>query len=147
MERVLTRHEKKPHKFDKTQLSIKAYREFLEDDDVDGAEDSGDIGATATGVSESRVSQKPKETRKAYFKKKISDVPEERLILLQKIKFAEKFQEDNKDLKIKFDTEGEAKYISKVPSHSLLKQPRSSINKWLIWLRRNWLYPTTSWRF
>ena len=107
MERVLTRHEKKPHKFDKTQLSIKTYREFLEDDDVDGAEDSGDIGATATGVSESRVSQRPKETRKACFQKKISDVPEERLILLQKIKFAEKLQEENKDLKIKFDTEGE----------------------------------------
>ena len=111
MERVLTRHEKKPHKFDKTQLSIKAYREFLEDDDVDGAEDSGDIGATATGVSESRVSQKPKEARKAYFKKKISDVPEERLILLQKIKFAEKLQEENKDLKIEFDTEGEEIYF------------------------------------
>ena len=111
MERVLTRHEKKPHKFDKTQLSIKAYREFLEDDDVDGAEDSGDIGATATGVSESRVSQRPKETRKACFQKKISDVPEERLILLQKIKFAEKLQEENKDLKIKFDTEGEEIYF------------------------------------
>ena len=59
MERVLTRHEEKPHEFEQTQLSIRAYREFLEDEEVDGAEDSGDLGATATAASESRVSQKP----------------------------------------------------------------------------------------
>ena len=59
MERVLTRHEEKPHEFEQTQLSIRVYREFLEDEEVDGAEDSGDLGATATAASESRVSQKP----------------------------------------------------------------------------------------
>ena len=59
MERVLTRHEEKPYEIEQTQLSIRAYREFLEDEDVDGAEDSGDLGATATAASESRVSQKP----------------------------------------------------------------------------------------
>ena len=59
MERVLTRNAEKPYEFDKTQLSIKAYLEFREDEEVDGAEDSGDLGATATGASESRVSQKP----------------------------------------------------------------------------------------
>ena len=59
MERVLTRHEEKPYEIEQTQLSIRAYREFLEDEDVDGAEVSGDLGATATAASESRVSQKP----------------------------------------------------------------------------------------
>ena len=59
MERVLTRHEEKPYEIKQAQLSIRAYREFLEDKDVDGVEDSGDLGATATTVSESRMSQKP----------------------------------------------------------------------------------------
>ena len=254
MERVLTRHEEKPHEFEQTQLSIRVYREFLEDEEVDGAEDSGDLGATATAVSESRASQKPdakaqrlpmpvdpdvmeyvtftgfqaelnnslsgekseitwkpndkialivyrgeddsdswqsecidqvqnylskfakcdvqvnkdfweavvakvpsirtclgvdpplvktipesnvariislkadvksneekvrskleeiyrEETRKTYPKKKIADVPEERLILLKKIKFAEKLQEKNKELEIKINTEGEEIYF------------------------------------
>ncbi|CAH3151044.1 unnamed protein product [Pocillopora meandrina] len=254
MERVLTRHEEKPHEFEQTQLSIRAYREFLEDEEVDGAEDSGDLGATATAVSESRVSQKPdvkaqrlpmpvdpdvmeyvtftgfqaelnnsltgekseitwkpndkialivyrgeddsdswqsecidqvqnylskfakcdvqvnkdfweavvakvpsirtclgvdpplvktipesnvariislkadvksneekvrskleeiyrEETRKTYLKKKIADVPKERLILLKKIKFTEKLQEKNKELEIKINTEGEEIYF------------------------------------
>ena len=254
MERVLTRHEEKPHEFEQTQLSIRVYREFLEDEEVDGAEDSGDLGATATAASESRVSQKPdakaqqlhiavdpdvmeyvtstgfqaelnnslsgkkseitwkpnskmavivyrgeddsdswqsecidqvqnylgkfakcdvqvnkdfweavvakvpsirtclgvdpplvktipesnvariislkadvksneekvrskleeiyrEETRKTYLKKKIANVPEERLILLKKIKFAEKLQEKNKELEIKINTEGEEIYF------------------------------------
>ena len=254
MERVLTRHEEKPHEFEQTQLSIRVYREFLEDEEVDGAEDSGDLGATATVASESRVSQKPdakaqrlhmpvdpdvmeyvtftgfqaelnnsltgekseitwklndktalivyrgeddsdswqsecidqvqnylskfakcdvqvnkdfweavvakvpsirtclgvdpplvktipesnvariislkadvksneekvrskleeiyrEETRKTYLKKKIANVPEERLILLKKIKFAEKLQEKNKELEIKINTEGEEIYF------------------------------------
>ena len=254
MERVLTRNAEKPYEFDKTQLSIKAYLEFREDEEVDGAEDSGDLGATATGASESRVSQKPdakaqqlqiavdpdvmeyvtskgfqvelrnslagkkseitwkpnnkmavivyrgeddsdswqsecidqvqnylgkfakcdvqvnkdfweavvakvpsirtclgvdppliktipdsniarivslgtnvksnedkvkskleeiyrEETRKTYLKKKIPNVPEERLILLKKIKFAEKLQEKNKELEIKINTEGEEIYF------------------------------------
>ena len=254
MERVLTRHEEKPHEFEQTQLSIRVYREFLEDEEVDGAEDSGDLGATATAASESRVSQKPdakaqwlhmpvdpdvmeyvtftgfqaelnnsltgekseitwkpndkialivyrgeddsdswqsecidqvqnylgkfakcdvqvnkdfweaviakvpsirtclgvdppliktipdsniariisleadvksneekvkskleeiyrEETRKTYLKKKIADVPEKRLILLKKIKFAEKLQEKNKELEIKINTEGEEIYF------------------------------------
>ena len=254
MERVLTRNAEKPYEFDKTQLSIKAYQEFREDEEVDGAEDSGDLGATATGASESRVSQKPdakaqqlqiavdpdvmeyvtskgfqvelsnslagkkseitwkpnnkmavivyrgeddsdswqsecidqvqnylgkfakcdvqvnkdfweavvakvpsigtclgvdppllktvpdsnvariislkadvksneekvrskleeiyrEETRKTYLKKKIANVPEERLILLKKIKFAEKLQEKNKELEIKINTEGEEIYF------------------------------------
>ena len=254
MERVLTRNAEKPYEFDKTQLSIKAYLEFREDEEVDGAEDSGDLGATATGASESRVSQKPdakaqqlqiavdpdvmeyvtskgfqvelsnslagkkseitwkpnnkmavivyrgeddsdswqsecidqvqnylgkfakcdvqvnkdfweavvakvpsigtclgvdppllktvpdsnvariislkadvksneekvrskleeiyrEETRKTYLKKKIANVPEERLILLKKIKFAEKLQEKNKELEIKINTEGEEIYF------------------------------------
>ena len=59
MERVLARHEEKPYEIKQTQLAIRAYREFLEDGHVDGAEDSCDLGATATAVSESRVSQKP----------------------------------------------------------------------------------------
>ena len=254
MERVLTRHEEKPYEIEQTQLSIRAYREFLEDEDVDGAEDSGDLGATATAASESRVSQKPdakaqqlhiavdpdvmeyvtstgfqaelnnslsgkkseitwkpnskmavivyrgeddsdswqsecidqvqnylgefakcdvqvnkdfweavvakvpsirtclgvdpplvktipdsnvvrivslgtnvksneekvkskleeiyrEETRKTYLKRKIADVPEKRLILLKKIKFAEKLQEKNKELEIKINTEGEEIYF------------------------------------
>ena len=254
MERVLTRHEEKPYEIEQTQLSITAYREFLEDEDLDGAEDSGDLGATATAASESRVSQKPdakaqqlhiavdpdvmeyvtstgfqaelnnslsgkkseitwkpnskmavivyrgeddsdswqsecidqvqnylgkfakcdvqvnkdfweavvakvpsirtclgvdppliktipdsnvariisleadvksneekvkskleeiyrEETRKTYLKKKIADVPERRLILLKKIKFAEKLQEKNKELEIKINTEGEEIYF------------------------------------
>ena len=254
MERVLTRHEEKPHEFEQTQLSIRVYREFLEDEEVDGAEDSGDLGATATAASESRVSQKPdakaqqlhiavdpdvmeyvtstgfqaelnnslagkkseitwkpnskmavivyrgeddsdswqsecidqvqnylskfakcdvqvnkdfweavvakvpsirtclgvdpplvktipesnvariislkadvksneekvrskleeiyrEETRKTYLKEKIADVPEERLILLKKIKFTEKLQEKNKELEIKINTEGEEIYF------------------------------------
>ena len=254
MERVLTRNAEKPYEFDKTQLSIKAYLEFREDEEVDGAEDSGDLGATATGASESRVSQKPdakaqqlqiavdpdvmeyvtskgfqvelrnslagkkseitwkpnnkmavivyrgeddsdswqsecidqvqnylgkfakcdvqvnkdfweavvakvpsirtclgvdppliktipdsniariisleadvksneekvkskleeiyrEETRKTYLKKKIANVPEERLILLKKIRFTEKLQEKNKELEIKINTEGEEIYF------------------------------------
>ena len=254
MERVLTRHEEKPYEIEQTQLSIRAYREFLEDEDVDGAEDSGDLGATATAASESRVSQKPdakaqqlhialdpdvmeyvtstgfqaelnnslsgkkseitlkpnskmavivyrgeddsdswqsecidqvqnylgkfakcdvqvnkdfweavvakvpsirtclgvdppliktipdsniarivslgtnvknnedkvkskleeiyrEETRKTYLKKTIPNVPKERLILLKKIKFAEKLQEKNKELEIKINTEGEEIYF------------------------------------
>ena len=254
MERVLTRHEEKPHEFEQTQLSIRVYQEFLEDEEVDGAEDSGDLGATATAASESRVSQKRdakaqqlyiavdpdvmeyvtstgfqaelnnslsgkkseitwkpnskmavivyrgeddsdswqsecidqvqnylgkfakcdvqvnkdfweavvakvpsirtclgvdppliktipdsniariisleadvksneekvkskleeiyrEETRKTYLKKKIPNVPEERLILLKKIKFAEKLQEKNKELEIKINTEGEEIYF------------------------------------
>ena len=254
MERVLTRHEEKPHEFHKTQLSIKAYREFLEDEDVDGAEDSGDLGAPTTEANESRVSQTPdakeqqlhiavdpdvmeyvtstgfqaelnnslagkksevtwkpnnkmavivyrgeddsdswqsecidqvqnylgkfakcdvqvnkdfweavvakvpsirtclgvnpplvktipdsniarivslgtdmkiseekvrseleeiyrEETRKTYLRKKIPNIAEERLILLKKIKFAENLQEKNKELEIKFDTDGEEIYF------------------------------------
>ena len=254
MKRVLTRHEEKPHEFEQTQLSIRVYREFLENEEVDGAEDSGDLGATATAASESRVSQKPdakaqwlhmpvdpdvmeyvtftgfqaelnnsltgekseitwkpndkialivyrgeddsdswqsecidqvqnylskfakcdvqvnkdfweavvakvpsirtclgvdpplvktipesnvariislkadvksneekvrskleeiyrEETRKTYLKEKIADVPEERLILLKKIKFTEKLQEKNKELEIKINTEGEEIYF------------------------------------
>ena len=59
MERVLTRHEEKPYEIKQTQLSIRAYREFLEDEDIDGAENSDDFGAIATAASESRVIQKP----------------------------------------------------------------------------------------
>ena len=247
MERVLTRHGEKPYEINQTQLSIKTYREFLEDEDVD-------LGATATAASESRVSQKPdakaqqlyiavdpdvmeyvtstgfqaelnnslsgkkseitckpnrkmavivyrgeddsdswksecieqvqnylgkfakcdvqvnkdfweavvakvpsirtclgvdppllktipdsnvvrivslgtdvkskeekvrskleeiyrEQTRKTYLKKKIPNVPEGRLILLKKIKFAEKLQEKNKELEIKINTEGEEIYF------------------------------------
>ena len=254
MERVLTRHEGKPYEIKQTQLSIRAYREFLEDEDIDGAENSDDFGAIATAASESRVIQKPyakaqqlhmlvdpdvmeyvtstpfqaelddslagkrseitwkpnnkiavivyrgeddsdswqpecieqvqnylgkfakcdvqvnkdfweavvakvpsirtclgvdppliktipdsniariisleadvksneekvkskleeiyrEETRKTYLKKKIADVPEKRLILLKKIKFAEKLQEKNKELEIKINTEGEEIYF------------------------------------
>ena len=59
MERVLTRHEGKPFEIKQTQLSIRAYREFLEDEDIDGAENSDDFGPIATAASESRVIQKP----------------------------------------------------------------------------------------
>ena len=253
MERVLTRHEEKPYEIKQTQLSIRAYREFLEDEDIDGAENSDDFGAIATAASESRVIQKPyakaqqlhmlvdpdvmeyvtstpfqaelddslagkrseitwkpnnkiavivyrgeddsdswqpecieqvqnylgkfakcdvqvnkdfweavvakvpsirtclgvdpplvktipdsnvgrivslrtalksneekvkskleeiyEETRKTYLEKKIPNVPEERLILLKKIKFAEKLQEKNKELKIKINTEDEEIYF------------------------------------
>ena len=253
MERVLTRHEGKPYEIKQTQLSIRAYREFLEDEDIDGAENSDDFGAIATAASESRVIQKPyakaqqlhmlvdpdvmeyvtstpfqaelddslagkrseitwkpnnkiavivyrgeddsdswqpecieqvqnylgkfakcdvqvnkdfweavvtkvpsictslgvdpplvktipdsnvarivslrtalksneekvkskleeiyEETRKTYLEKKIPNVPEERLILLKKIKFAEKLQEKNKELEIKINSEGEEIYF------------------------------------
>ena len=254
MERVLTRHEGKPYEIKQTQLSIRAYREFLEDEDIDGAENPDDFGAIATAASESRVIQKPsakaqqlhmsvdpdvmeyvtstrfqaelddslagkrseitwkpnkkiavivyrgeddshswqpecieqvqnylgkfakcdvqvnkdfweavvakvpsirtclgvdppliktipdsniariisleadvksneekvkskleeiyrEETRKTYLKKKIADVPEERLILLKKIRFTEKLQEKNKELEIKINTEGEEIYF------------------------------------
>ena len=46
------------------------------------------------------------ETRKTYLKKTVSDVPEERLILLKRIKFVKQLQEKNKELEIKLDTEG-----------------------------------------
>ena len=136
MESVLTRHGEKAYEINQTQLSIKAYREFLEDEDVD-------LGATATAASESRVIQKPYAKakqqdmpvdpdvmeyvtstrfqaelddslagkRKTYLKKIIPNVPEERLILLKKIKFAEKLQEKNKELEIKINTEGEEIYF------------------------------------
>ena len=51
------------------------------------------------------------ETRKTYLKIKISNVPRKHLILLKKIKFAEKLQEKNKELEVKFDTEGEEIYF------------------------------------
>ncbi|XP_022804125.1 poly [ADP-ribose] polymerase 14-like [Stylophora pistillata] len=254
MEKVITRHEEKPHVLQQTQVSIKVYQEFLEGEDADLADGSGDLGACATGASEARVSKKPdaktqqlhiavdpdvmeyvnstgfqaelnnslavkkseitwkpnskmavivyrgeddsdswqseridqvqsylgkfakcdvqvtkdfweavvanvpsiraclgvdpplvkaisdsnvarivslgtdvksneekvkskleeiyrEETRKTYLKKKIPNVPEERLILLKKIKFAEKLQEKNKELEIKFDTEAEEIYF------------------------------------
>ena len=46
------------------------------------------------------------ETRKTYMRKKVPNVPEERLTLLKTIKFVEKLQEKNKELEIKLDTEG-----------------------------------------
>ena len=51
------------------------------------------------------------ETRKTYLKKTVSNVPKERLILLEKIKFVERLQEKNKELEIKLDTEGEKIYF------------------------------------
>ena len=45
------------------------------------------------------------ETRKARGKKKVSNVPEERLTLLKKIDFVEKLQQKNKELEIKLDIE------------------------------------------
>ena len=51
------------------------------------------------------------ETRKTYLKKKVPNVPEERLILLKKIKFVENLQEKNKELEIKLDTEAEEIYF------------------------------------
>ena len=51
------------------------------------------------------------ETRKTYLKKKVPNVPKERLILLKKIKFAEKLQEKNKELEIKLDIESENIYF------------------------------------
>ena len=136
MERVLTRHGEKAYEINQTQLSIKAYREFLEDEDVD-------LGATATAASESRVIQKPYAKakqqdmpvdpdvmeyvtstrfqaelddslagkRKTYLKKIIPNVPEERLILLKKIKFAEKLREKSKELEIKINTESKEIYF------------------------------------
>ena len=51
------------------------------------------------------------ETRKPYLKKTVSNVPKERLILLEKIKFVERLQEKNKELEMKLDTEGEKIYF------------------------------------
>ena len=51
------------------------------------------------------------ETRKSYLKKNVPSVPEERLMLLKKIKFVEKLQEKNKELEIKLDIEGEEIYF------------------------------------
>ena len=56
------------------------------------------------------------ETRKTYLKKKVPNVPEERLILLMKINFVEKLQVKNKELEIKLDTEGEEIYFEGPPS-------------------------------
>ena len=50
------------------------------------------------------------ESTKTYAKL-TKHIAEERLILLKKIKFAEKLQQDNKELKIKFDTEAEEIYF------------------------------------
>ena len=50
------------------------------------------------------------ETRKTYVKT-TKTVSEERLILLKKIKFAEKLQENNKELEIRLDTEAEEIYF------------------------------------
>ncbi|XP_022804124.1 uncharacterized protein LOC111341422 [Stylophora pistillata] len=58
MERVLTRHEEKPHVLQQTQVSIKVYQDFLEVEEVDVADGSGNLGATATGAREARVSKK-----------------------------------------------------------------------------------------
>ena len=51
------------------------------------------------------------ETRKIYLKKKVPNVPKEHLILLEKIKFVGKLQENNKELEIKLDTKGEEIYF------------------------------------
>ena len=51
------------------------------------------------------------ETRKSYLKRKLANVPKERLMLLKKIKFVEKLQEKNKELEIKLDIEGEEVYF------------------------------------
>ena len=51
------------------------------------------------------------ETRKSYLKRKVPNVPEERLLLLTKIKFVEKLQEKNKELEIKLDIEDEEIYF------------------------------------
>ena len=70
---------------------------------------------TALKSNEEKVKSKLeeiyKETRKTYLKKIIPNVPEERLKLLKKIKFAEKLQEKNKELKIKINTEDEEIYF------------------------------------
>ena len=57
------------------------------------------------------------ETRKNYSKKKVSNVPKERLILLKKIMFVEKLQEKNKELEIKLDTEDEEIYFEGPQRH------------------------------
>ena len=70
---------------------------------------------TALQSNEEKVKSKLEEiyeeTRKTYLEKKTPNVPEERLILLKKIKFAEKLQEKNKELKIKINTEDEEIYF------------------------------------
>ena len=54
------------------------------------------------------------ETRKTY-EKMTKNIAKERLILLTKMKFAEKLQHDNKELEIKFDTEAEKIYFEGPP--------------------------------
>ena len=70
---------------------------------------------TALQSNEEKVKSKLEEiyeeTRKTYLEKKTPNVPEERLILLKKIKFAEKLQEKNKELVIKINTEDEEIYF------------------------------------
>ena len=51
------------------------------------------------------------ETRKTYLKKTVTNVPKERLILLENIKFVERLQEKNNELEIKIDTESEEIYF------------------------------------
>ena len=51
------------------------------------------------------------ETRKTYLKKTVPNVPKERLILLEKIKFVERLQEKNKELEIRLNTEREEIYF------------------------------------
>ena len=54
------------------------------------------------------------ETRKTY-EKMTKNIAKERLILLTKMKFAEKLQHNNKELEIKFDTEAEKIYFEGPP--------------------------------
>ena len=75
------------------------------------------IVSLSTDVKENEEKLKSKleeiyreETRKSYAKK-VLIVSKERLILLKKIKFVEKLQKTNKELKIKVDTEGEEIYF------------------------------------
>ena len=51
------------------------------------------------------------ETRKTYLKKTVPNVPKERLILLEKIKFVERLQEKNKELEVRLNTEREEIYF------------------------------------
>ena len=119
MDRALARQEEKPHVLNGAELSLRIFHELLEDDDGEAYSDCGGLGASADDTNVNDLEEKLKakreeicheETKKTYLKKK-EYVPIERLILLKKIKFAEKLQENNKELKVKLDTEADEIYF------------------------------------
>ena len=119
MNRALVRRKEKPNVLNRTQPSVRIFHELLENDHGEAYSDYGGLGASTGDTNVNDLEEKlkgkreercHKETEKTYLKKK-EDVPIGHLTLLQKIKFAEKLQESNKELEVKLDTEAEEIYF------------------------------------